>query len=93
MYVYRVGAYPSLRLPDIKIDDASVFSPPELGYTWVYVKGGERSVQVDWPWDIGAPDLRFSRRFDAGSAYYRLWQSGWEPMAAPQTCSMATWST
>jgi hypothetical protein len=59
LYIYRVGAYPTLRAPDISVDGRAIFSPSEEDYTWVYVPKGKHYVKLDWAWDAGWPDVDF----------------------------------
>lgn len=59
LYIYRLGAYPTLRTPNIKIDGKSIFDPSEGSYTWVYLPPGKHNVQVSWSIDVGWPDLDF----------------------------------
>jgi hypothetical protein len=37
LYIYRVGAYPRLRMPDVLVGGNRVWEPPELGYTWIHI--------------------------------------------------------
>ena len=59
LYIYRVGAYPTLRAPDISVDGQKIFSPSEEDYTWVYLPKGKHYVKFDWDWDTGWPDIDF----------------------------------
>lgn len=70
VYFYRVGAYPKLRTPDVLIGGIKVYEPPELAYTWVYVKAGERKFRVQWARDTGWPPVEFARALTAGESYY-----------------------
>jgi hypothetical protein len=56
VYVYRVGAYPTRRSPDVMIDKRPLFSPPEKAYTWVHLPVGLHRVTVEWASDIGCSD-------------------------------------
>lgn len=70
VYFYRVGAYPTLRLPNVFVAGVRVFEPPELGYTWVYVKAGDKPFKIEWSWDTKWPPVAFSRPLAAGESYY-----------------------
>lgn len=70
VYFYRVQAYPKLRKPDVLVSGVKVFEPPELAYTWVHVKAGDRRIQVQWAWDTKWPPLDFTRPIEAGKSYY-----------------------
>lgn len=59
LYIYRVGAYPTLRTPDILVNGKLLFAPPEKGYTWLHVPLGANRITIDWAWDTGWPDLEF----------------------------------
>jgi hypothetical protein len=59
VYVYRIGAYPTLRTPTIAIDEKTVFDPPEGSYTVMALPAGRHRFKVDWAWDTGWPDLVF----------------------------------
>ena len=59
VYIYRIGAVPTLRTPTISIDGSPVFDPPEKAYTVVALPVGPHEVLVNWGWDTGAPDLKF----------------------------------
>jgi len=59
VYIYRVGAYPTMRTPDILVNDKLLFAPPEKSYTWVHLPVGTNKITVDWAWDTGWPDLSF----------------------------------
>lgn len=70
VYLYRVGAYPTRRKPDVFVAGVKVFEPPELAYTWAYVKAGEQPFRVEWARDTKWPPLSFSRPLVAGQSYY-----------------------
>jgi hypothetical protein len=70
VYVYRIGAYPTLRTPTIKIDGARIFDPPEKAYTVVTLEEGEHQFIVNWAWDTGWPDLEFPLQVRAGTPMY-----------------------
>ena len=59
LYIYRVGAYPTLRAPDISVDGHKIFSPSEEDYTWIYLPKGKHYIKFDWAWDTGWPDVDF----------------------------------
>jgi hypothetical protein len=66
LYVYRVGAYPTLRTPKILVDGKPLFAPPERAYTWAHLPAGEHKITVNWAWDTGWPDLHFKVDVAAG---------------------------
>ena len=70
VYIYRIGAYPTLRTPAIAIDGKKIFDPPEKSYTVVAIEQGEREFVVDWAWDTEWPDLKFPLHVVAGDALY-----------------------
>lgn len=70
IYIYRIGAYPTLRTPTIKIDGARIFDPPEKAYTVVSLEEGVHKFTVNWAWDTGWPDLEFPLQVRAGSPKY-----------------------
>jgi hypothetical protein len=57
VYVYRIGAYPTLRTPAVVIDGKTLFDPPEGSYTVPPLASGGHTFTVDWAWDTGWPDL------------------------------------
>jgi len=59
VYIYRLGAYPTLRTPAVAIDGHKVFDPPEKGYTVVSLETGAHELTVKWSWDTGWPNLTF----------------------------------
>ena len=70
VYFYRVGAYPSLRRPDILISGVPIYEPPELAYTWVHVKAGLHTFKAQWAWDTRWPTVEFKQDLIAGASYY-----------------------
>ena len=70
IYIYRIGAYPTLRTPTIKIDGARIFDPPEKAYTVVTLEEGEHKFVVNWAWDTGWPDLEFPLQVRAGTPMF-----------------------
>ncbi|USH05159.1 DUF2846 domain-containing protein [Grimontia kaedaensis] len=70
LYIYRVGAYPTLRTPSIFVDSNKIIDPPEKAYTWIYLSPGNHSVTVDWAWDTGWPDLSFEIPIEAGKEHF-----------------------
>ncbi len=59
VYIYRIGAYPTLRTPTVTIDGKAIFDPPEKSYTFVTLAPGSHEFKIDWSWDTGWPDLAF----------------------------------
>lgn len=59
VYIYRLGAYPTLRTPTIAIDGTPIFDPPERAYTVLPLTDGPHQLTVKWSWDTGWPNLKF----------------------------------
>jgi hypothetical protein len=72
LYVYRIGAYPTLRTPTISIDDKTLFDPVEHSYTVVPLPVGLHRFKVDWAWDTGWPDLVFSIVLSSRPLYIKI---------------------
>jgi len=70
VYFYRVGAYPTLRKPDVLVSGVRVYEPPELSYTWVHLKAGDRTFRIEWAWDTKWPPVEFIQTIAAGESYY-----------------------
>jgi hypothetical protein len=70
VYFYRVGAPPKLRTPTVLLDNKKISEPPELAYTWVYVKAGTRKFRVEWLRDTGWPAVEFMGGVSGGASYY-----------------------
>lgn len=70
VYIYRIGAYPTLRTPAVQIDGVPIFDPPEKAYTVVPIKGGAHEFVINWAWDTGWPDLKFPLPVTAGTRMY-----------------------
>lgn len=70
VYIYRIGAYPTLRAPKVSIDGRFVISPAEKAYTAVALAPGPHVVEVNWAWDTGWPDLKFTIDVEAGKPLY-----------------------
>lgn len=70
VYIYRIGAYPTLRAPTVSIDGRAVISPAEKSYTVVALAPGVHDVQVNWAWDTGWPDLDFKIEVEADKPLY-----------------------
>jgi hypothetical protein len=70
VYIYRIGAYPTLRTPKVTIDGSRIFDPPEKSYTVVTLPGGLHEMKIDWAWDTGWPDLDFPISVVAGQSLY-----------------------
>ena|SRR3569623_364460 len=72
LYIYRIGAYPTLRTPTIRVDGKMVFKPAERAYTVIPLSQGQHTVKVDWPWDTGWPDLEFPITMADQPLYVRI---------------------
>lgn len=70
IYFYRVGAYPTLRKPDVLVSGRRVYEPPELAYTWIHVKAGDRQIRVEWASDTRWPAVDFKQTIAGGASYY-----------------------
>ncbi len=70
LYIYRIGAYPTLRAPIIYVDDQPIISPAERAYTVVPLPVGTREVRVDWAGDTGWPDLKFPIEIEGRAPLY-----------------------
>ena len=70
VYIYRIGAYPTLRTPKVTIDGSRIFDPPEKSYTVVPLAWGLHEMKIDWAWDTGWPDLEFPISVVAGQSLY-----------------------
>lgn len=70
VYIYRIGAYPTLRAPMVRIDGRAVISPAERAYTVVAMTPGPHEVNVNWAWDTGWPDVTFTVDVEAGRPTY-----------------------
>lgn len=70
VYIYRIGAYPTLRAPKVTIDGRFIISPAEKAYTAVALPPGPHVVEVNWAWDTGWPDLKFTIDVEAGQPLY-----------------------
>lgn len=70
VYIYRIGAYPTLRAPTVTIDGRVIISPAEKAYTVVALPPGAHEVFVNWAWDTGWPDLRFTIDVEADKPLY-----------------------
>jgi hypothetical protein len=70
VYIYRIGAHPTLRAPVIRMDGRAVFSPAERAYTVIPLEAGEHELMIDWPWDNASPDLKFPITVEAGEPLY-----------------------
>jgi hypothetical protein len=70
VYIYRLGAYPYLRSPMIRINGADILSAPERSYTVIALPYGEHQVQVDWASDTGWPDLKFPIKVTEGEPLF-----------------------
>lgn len=79
LYIYRVGAYPTLRTPAVVIDDARIFDPPEKAYTVVALAQGRHEFVINWAWDTGWPDLKFPIEIVAGQSHYIKISGSFEP--------------
>ena len=79
VYIYRVGAYPSLRTPKIMIDGVAIIDPPEKAYTFISLPAGTHEFVVNWAWDTGWPDLKFPITVVAGMPLYIKISGRFEP--------------
>ncbi len=70
VYIYRIGAYPTLRAPMVRLDGRAVISPAEGSYTVVQLPPGSHQVMVDWAWDTGWPDVSSAIEVEEGAALY-----------------------
>lgn len=79
VYIYRIGAYPTMRAPMISIDGRRVISPAERAYTVVALAPGLHQVEVNWAWDTGWPDLNFPIEVEADTPLYLKVSGSIEP--------------
>lgn len=57
LYIYRIGAYPTLRTPAVRVDGHLIFDPPEGAYTVVTLSQGKHTFMLDWAADTGWADI------------------------------------
>ena len=72
LYIYRIGAYPTLRKPTISIDGKVIFTPPEGAYTIVTLEEGQHEFKVDWAWDTRWPDLKLPLEIESQDLYIKI---------------------
>lgn len=70
VYIYRIGAYPTLRAPMVSIGQRRIISPAERAYTVVALPPGPHEVNVNWAWDTGWPDVTFTVEVEADKPLY-----------------------
>lgn len=70
LYIYRQGAYPTMRSPIVRINGKEIVSPPEGSYTVVPITPGTHTVLVEWSWDTGWPNLDFPIEVKPGESFY-----------------------
>ena len=56
--------------PAVKIDGRLIISPAEKAYTVVALAPGPHEVEVNWAWDTGWPDLKFTIDVEAAKPLY-----------------------
>lgn len=72
VYIYRIGAYPTLRKPTITVDGTTVFAPPERSYTVIALDRGQHELKVDWAWDTRWPDLAVPLTVESEDLYIKI---------------------
>ncbi|HEY0157392.1 MAG TPA: hypothetical protein VGF28_08920 [Thermoanaerobaculia bacterium] len=72
LYIYRIGAYPTLREPTISVDGKVIFTPPEGAYTVVALEEGQHELKVDWAWDTRWPDLKLPLEIQSRDLYMKI---------------------
>jgi hypothetical protein len=72
LYIYRLGLYGFGRTPTLSIDGVPTFQPPQRSYTVIPIKAGTHQVDINWGWDVGSPDLKFSVEVPAGPSYLKI---------------------
>ena len=70
VYIYRKGAYPTLRSPIIRVNTKEIVSPPEGSYTVFPIVPGVHTVTVEWSWDTGWPNLDFPIEVKPGESFF-----------------------
>lgn len=70
VYIYRIGAYPTLRAPIVRVDGRAVISPAERAYTVIQAPPGTHQVMIDWAWDTGWPDVNSTIEVEEGVPLY-----------------------
>lgn len=70
VYLYRIGAYPTLRAPMVRVNDITVISPAERAYTVIQVPPGQHDLVIDWAWDTGWPDITTPFTVEPGVPLY-----------------------
>lgn len=70
VYIYRIGARPVKRAPDVLVSGMKVWEPPEQAFTWAHVKAGKRQFKLDWASDTGSPDTDVVLELQAGQTYH-----------------------
>lgn len=69
LYIFRKYAEPTAWSADFQIDDRSVASLAQQGFTWIYVSPGKHRLTQKWPFLAGMPALNFEREFEANKIY------------------------
>jgi hypothetical protein len=72
VYIYRIGAYPTMRRPMISVDGKRVFAPTEGSYTVIALPRGTHELKVDWAWDTQWPDLAFPIAVESEDLYIKI---------------------
>jgi hypothetical protein len=85
VYLYRQGAYPTMRSPVITLDGKRVLSPPEGSYTVLPMSVGQHDVVIDWGWDTGWPDLDFKLDVEEGQTSYLKLSGSFETSGSQYT--------
>jgi hypothetical protein len=91
VYIYRIGAYPTLRAPMVSIDGRAIISPAERAYTVVALQPGPREVKVNWAWDTGWPDVAFTVDVEAGKPLYLKVSGSFDQVSGTTYRSHRSW--
>jgi hypothetical protein len=72
VYFYRTGAYPTARVPTIKLNGRPTIEPPEGSYTVLVLPRGKHDLEFEWAWDVLAPMTHVTITVGSESQYYKL---------------------
>ena len=70
IYIYRQVTPPTMRSPEIWVNEKSYFDLAAGGFARVYVASGETTIETRWNWDTGVENKLIRFMTEPGNTYF-----------------------
>lgn len=70
IYIYRQVSPPTMRSPEIWVNEKKFFDLVAGGFAKVFVASGETTIETRWNWDTGVENKLLSFMAEPGNTYF-----------------------